>query len=123
MLKVKVGQEVYKLNIGNRARNTPQLLKTCVVTHVGRKYFKAREVQDNWGVTELQYYLESGMEKTDHSSGYKIYINKQDWEDEKEASKLIDVLKDIFSTFSRPDLTLKQLRDIVAIVSESKDNQ
>jgi len=116
MNKPKVGQTVYRLNIGNAARHQEQKLTPVVVSKVGRKYFYAGTDTQRTDFHN-QYHLDNGIENCgEYSSNYCIYETRQEWEDEKEQRKLFDKMRGQFSGYGRPKLTLSQLRKIDEIV-------
>ncbi len=112
-----VGQKLFSLNIGDNARNRPQVLTPVVVTKVGSKYFTVKhEPADYW---ETVYHLEDWSEKTDYSQLSKLYAKEQDWLDDKEAAALRTRLREAFVGYGRLPLSLNQLRRIVAIMEEN----
>lgn len=90
-------------------------LTSVIVTKVGRKYFTCKEKGDAW--YETQYHLDTWREKTDYSEDSCLYSNPQEWEDEREASKLCKV---IWYTFeygnNKQDIPLSGLRVIADII-------
>ena len=114
--KPVVGQKLYALNIGNRARNMQQVLIDAEVVKVGRKYF---EVRLFGYLTTTKFSLDGWLEVSDYSAGYKLYSTPQEWDDEKELKKLRKKLSDIFAySYGRTELPLECLREIDAIITK-----
>jgi hypothetical protein len=113
----KVGDMVYLLNVGNNARNRNQELSPAKVVKVGRKLITVK-LEGNW--RDIQFYIESGREKTDFSSGWRLYLSQQDWEDEKEAIELSRSLRETFNTYGRVNLPLGALRQIHDLVEDAQ---
>lgn len=112
--KPQVGQKLFLLNVGNNARRVPQVLTPATVTKVGRKYFTvARDAHRGW---EIDFHLESWIEKTEYSPGWAIYLSEQEWEDEEEASRLYDEIQRLAFDSFRPVLPLETLRKIRALL-------
>lgn len=117
--KVKVGQLLYRLNIGNKARSSPPRLTPVIVTKVGSKYFTAKTEND----FESQYHIGSWSEKSNYSAGYVLYESEQAYEDEKEAKKICEILyKDFEYGHNRRNVNIETLRKIVAMM-HPVDNQ
>lgn len=110
----KIGQTLYSLNVGNAARNVEQKLTPVVVSAVGRKYFTCGK-----GWSETQYYLDTWHEKTDYTARSCLYENEQEWIDDKECSDIESMMRTMFGTFRRIDLSLDQLRRIKSIVEQN----
>ena len=116
--KITVGQLVFSLNIGNAARNREQKLTPMVITKVGRKYFSARYLDDSSGWSEIQYYVDSGIEKTNFSANSCIYLSEKEYDDEVMANNLYLNIKNSFSSFRNKKFTLSQLSRINDILEE-----
>lgn len=114
--KPEVGQIVYSLNITNAARHKEQVLTPIKVTKIGRKYFTCGE---RWEAT--QYHLDTWVEKTEYSASSRVYENSTEWEEEKEATDLLQYLKNEFGRIPRSSVSLPALRTIKGIVEENKE--
>ena len=112
-----VGQTLYRLNIGNAARNREQVLTPVIVTKVGRKYFTAQP--DDKSYEARDYHLGSWRQKTEYSADSELYTDPKEWEDEKAALEISKRIRREFDHFSKPSQTLDQLRRIAAILDES----
>lgn len=112
----KVGQTLYSLNIGNAARHSPQVLTPVSVNNVGRKYFTVKHPDYSW--RELEYHLEDWREKTDYSPNSALYGTPKDWEDEKEASEILDFVWKKSDSLRRSNTlsieTLRAIRDLLS---------
>jgi hypothetical protein len=112
--KLTVGQELFKLNIGNMARNVAQKLTPVVVTKIGRKYFS---VKSHGYIYETDFLLEDWTEKTEFTANACLYKNEQEWSDEKESAM---ICKAIWKAFeygqNRNNVDLPKLRMIMAAI-------
>jgi hypothetical protein len=112
--KPKLGQTLFSLNVGNAARNQEQVLTPVEVTKVGNKYFYCvREGSSR----ETKYNLHNWREATNFCVNSRLYVTQQEWLDEKESNDLERKIKDAFSIFGGAKFTLKQLREINAVIS------
>ena len=117
--KPKVGQILYSLNVGNAARNTEQKLTRVVVTKVGRKYFTCGKKEDAYH--QVQYYIDGWYEKSDYIADSCLYESPQEWEDEKEESRLCKTISSAFDLRdNRRDVSLPNLRRIADIIEGRK---
>ncbi len=117
-MKPEVNQQLFSLNIGNAARNRDQVLTPVVVTKVGRKYFTTRNADDDIGYSDTQYHIDGWCEKSDYAPNSCLYVNRQEWEDEKESSTIAAQIYEYFEyRQNRKGLSLDQLREIAAIIS------
>jgi|GEM_PF-6547238 len=108
----KVGQTLYRHEIGSDKPLIP-----VVVTKVGRKYFSCKE-ENGWH--DRKYWLNTWRENAGpYLHRYRLFANPQDWEDEKETSRIRTMLREFFQGYGYyPALTLDQLRAIEKIVKE-----
>jgi len=113
--KPVIGQQLFRLNTGNAARNSPQVLTPVVVTKVGNKYFTA-ETRGQY-VFETQYILENWSQKTDYCVDYVLYASEQEWLDEVESAKLCSVIWKSFE-YGRnsKNVSLENLRKIAELI-------
>jgi len=115
MEKPEVGQILYSLNIGNRARHCEQVLTEVKVTKVGRKYFTCTEEGFRHGT---EYFIDGWREKTDYSATSCLYASREAWEDEKESN---DICRAIYEDFeyghNRKELSFEKLRAIAGIIN------
>lgn len=113
--KLKVGQRLYSLNVGNDARNGEQKLTPVVVKKLGRKYFTVGIEGKSY--LDEQCYLDTWDEKSIYSSTFILYETEQEWRDEEEAE---EILADIRSKFGHRvgwrNFPLSALREIAAIM-------
>lgn len=113
---VVVGQKLWSLNVGNAARRGyPQVLTPFQVISVGRKYFTVEGIGDY--KPQITFHLDSWRQKTNFSPDHVLYVTEQEWLDEKEASKLVQEIRDAFSRWNSQDFTTEQLRQIHAIIT------
>ena len=96
--KPTVGQQMFALIINSNARHREQKLRPVRVMSVGRKYFKA--LPDEYADRPhfaVEYHIEDGFEKTDYTSGWRVYETEKEYEDEKEFNRLHDSLRETFN--------------------------
>ena len=91
MRRPEVGETLFSLNVGNAARNCPQVLTPVVVTKVGRKYFTA-----GGGWQAKQYRFSDCAQKSEYIADSALYESEQEWEDEKEARVLAGAISEAF---------------------------
>ena len=117
MKNLKVGQILYKLNIGNAARNRKQTLMPVEVIKIGRKYVTVSELdkKDRSYLHDVAN-IENGREKTEYSANFILYESEQEWEDKKESEVLLRKFRDIFGSYGKNNISLDQLRKINVII-------
>lgn len=111
--KVKVGDTIYSLNVGNAAWNSDQKLTPMTVIKVGRKWVT---LEGKSGFPS-QFCVDTWAQKTEYTARHKLYASVQEWADENEAAKIVKELKDRVSLYYQCGLTLTQLRDIKKIIT------
>jgi len=114
--KLVVGQRVFSLNIGNSARHCEQVLTPTVVRKVGRKFFHCST--EDWPEGMTRFFLSTMHEDANgYCSNQRIYINAQEWTDQKERA---DICGRIYKAFeygrNSAGLSLEQLRSIDALL-------
>ena len=117
--KPSVGQILFRLNIGNNARNVAQTIKPVFVKSVGRKYFT---VITEGGVYELEtkHRIEDWQQENGgYSPGYALYESEQEWQDDKEKNALTSTIKKTFAFYGSSRFSLEALRAINSIIEES----
>jgi hypothetical protein len=109
----EIGDELYLVDSGNRARNGVKH-RSCKVIGVGRKYFT---VAWSSGWTE-QFLLENWRQKTNYMPDYVLYESKQVYEDESLFEQLKRELhKETDQRF--PPFNLAQLKQAMEILGLS----
>lgn len=115
MTKPKVGQILYRLNIGNNARHVPQVLTPVIVSKVGRKYFTVRRYDGPY-TAESEHHIDNWYERTEYSADYALYESEQAWADEKEARAICQHIAEAFRYGdNRRNLSIEVLRDMKRI--------
>lgn len=109
---------MYRLNIGNAARNCEQKLIPVEVTSVGRKYFKCIQANKGYVRFEQEFHVDTWRQKTDYCCDYMLYETEQEWLDEKETRQLINEIRQSVDSWKQVTLTLQQPRDIQAIINQ-----
>lgn len=122
MNKPKVGDILCSLNVGNAARHKEPELTPVVVTKVGRKYFYCcpkGEKSHKWMITP--YYLADWREKSDYTASSHLYLNPQQWEDEKKALRICKKIESAFKYGGNHwNISLDNLRKIEQIIEKAK---
>lgn len=109
MRKPKVGDILFLVDVGNRTCGTGGKQRDCIVSKVGRKYFYIKERPDYQ--YEIQFYIDTRREKTEGSSNYALYENRQAWEEENEANLYRTLFRETFDYSWRRKFTLIQLKN------------
>ena len=119
-MKPTLGQTLYRLPIGNRARRgVEHELTPVVVCSVGRKYFSVKEPDSRYP-NETKHHIDTGFEVSDYSSTYQIYYSEQEYLDECESKRLNNALREAFQYYGKSNFTLDQLRAVSAILFPEK---
>ena len=106
--KLEVGQEVW---VVNPDRN---VMRYETVTKVGKKYFYTKETK--FELETLREYYNSTTSSSHWSA--MAYITKQEHDNIIEVQLLTRKIKDRFSTYSGPNLSLEDLRQIMKILEK-----
>lgn len=112
---MKIGDKVYLKAVGNIARGRKEVfIKEDIITKIGRKYFEVGN-----GLRPLKFHIEGLQQEVGgYSADWELYFSKQEIIDEEEFEKLVWEIKMKFSSYSKVNLTLDQLRRINAIIKE-----
>lgn len=115
--KPNVGDTLFLVDVGNRARNGQGKQRHCTVTKVGRKYFTVKYGEGTYPM-EVQMNLKTWRENTYYSADYQAYPSEQDWRDEQERVQWLGLFRDTFNSFSGTGKTktLQQLRDAAKVL-------
>jgi hypothetical protein len=111
--KPKIGQTLYDLNVGNDARNVPQVLKPVIVTKVGVKYFTC-ERTDGWKCP-VEYRIKDWKQNTDACVNHKLYETPEEWDCERETKRIKDKLQKLFNDY-HCNIPLDTLRAIEMLI-------
>ena len=116
--KLKVGDKLYKLNVGNMARYQKQKLTPVFVKKVGRKYFTVGE-KDGSRYSDIQFYIDDWYEKTNYFANWILYKSKQDYYNEIEASKICRNIDGAFKYGKNClNISLEDLRVVENIINK-----
>ena len=115
-MKLKIGQTIYSLNIGNLERNVEQKLTPMIVNKIGRKYFHASPI--GWNNMSTTFHIEDLKEKSDYMPEHKIYLNELEWEEDKLKQKLNTELKEYFNIYSTSSLSIDAMQKILTIIKD-----
>lgn len=123
MEKLKVGQSVFLLKIGNNARYLKDApVEEKIVEHlvkkVGRKYFETWDGKHEYGT--IKFHIESRRQVTEYSAGYELYETKEEILEMSERKELQSKVRKVFRDWMDTGLTLDQLKRIDAIMQEGK---
>jgi len=114
MDKIKVGQKLFSLNVGNAARWAKPVMTPVTVIKVGRKYFTTRHDGVNKEWTDTQYHITNWAEKSNYSATSMLYGTLQDYSDEQETNELHNKIRETFGY--RNELSLNTLKLIMEII-------
>jgi hypothetical protein len=115
-----VGEILYDLNIGNAARRGEnQFLTPVEVKSVGRKYFTCSPT-DGVYRPETTYHVENWRQKTEYCQDHQLYETRQEWEDEKEVSRIHAMLRAKFSSYGQCGVKLNTLQAIERLLLEDE---
>ena len=118
MNKLKVGQIIWTLNVNDAARRREQILTEREITKVGSKYFYFKE-----GHREVKFHIETLREVSNYTSNYTIYLNDQDYYDQKHRYELLSKIKGKLETRYEVDgISLEKL-GMIADILEVNDEQ
>mgnify|MGYP000982343436 CR=1 FL=1 len=113
-MDLQVGQIVFVKRIGNAARYESRITEE-VVESIGRKWFTLKDFRRE------RFSLDDGLnDGKGYISNYAVYVSMQEIEDEKEHSKLCNILNREFSSYGDSNLSLKTLRKIIDIIAEER---
>lgn len=117
--KPQVGQTLYSLNVGNSyRRGVEQKLTPMVVTEVGRKYFTLKADINSW--REVKFSLENWREKTEYCVNHELYETVEEWEPEKEESRICRAISDAFEYGkNKKNLSIDKLHEIDKLLNEN----
>lgn len=107
--KITVGQSIFY--ISTDGRHVSKELEEVKITKVGKKYFETEK--HYLGRFFIDTLMHDGGQ---YSSRYKVYLTRQDYEDEKETQKILRELRDYFGHYGNPKISLDNLRTILSIV-------
>ena len=112
-----VGDTLYLVDVGNRARSGRGKQRHCTVAKVGRKYFTV-EYYSGAYLFEVQLRLDTWQENTNYSADYQAYPDMQAWRDEQEQQRWLELFGVTFSHFSSAgrEFSLQQLRDAAKVL-------
>lgn len=115
--KPKVGDTLFLVDVGNRARNGRGKQRPCTVTKVGRKYFTV-EYYSGAYLFEVQLRLDTWQENTDYTVSYQAYPDMQAWLDEQERVQWLGRFRQEFDLFSGPrgKHSLENLREAAKVL-------
>ncbi len=107
---LSVGQTVWVKEISYRNNEKQEVSETIIVS-VGKKYF---ELQETW---RGRFYKDTLLhDGKGYSPRYRVYLDKQQYENEKEISELSDKIKKAIGQHGDIKLPLEKLRAIWDLV-------
>ena len=112
MKNIYKGQEVYYQYIGHRVNGKGNEPELTTVTKVGRKWFEVEAVKNTR--FDLQTLQNDGK---GYSSSSRVILSLVDYRNEREQSRLNELISEYFRTFSRKSITLEQLREIAKVLN------
>ena len=120
MNKPKIGDTLYRVNIGNAARREKSQLHPCTVAKVGRKYFTTVDVNNDREANT--FHIDGWWEKTEYPATSKLFASAQAFHDEKERNDLARKLSRHFRYINAVQKTpLNVLREIAKLLNLQDD--
>lgn len=117
--KIKVGQELYIIPVGNLVRPYGKNVRKGVVTKVGRKYLYVEIEGVYCGEDGARFNKKTLRSESEYNSPWLAFRSMQEIEDREEVSQLHDEFRQFFGWGGKSrELTLEQLRRIKAIIDE-----
>jgi len=110
---MQVGDNVYLKPSNNAARRTTEI-REWKIKSVGRKYFEAWDGERDHSA--MKFYIDGFKQVTNYTPDWIVYFSKQEILDENEFYKLFNDIRTVFNGYSKPKLTLEQLRKIKNII-------
>jgi hypothetical protein len=116
--ELKVGQQVWLVNIGNDARNKPSVATPATVTKVGKKYFYVKGAEGTfYAYSEIAFDKKDWHQVTEYSSNVELYETQQEFLDKVEKARICHFIWDAFEYGSNQrNLTLETLRKIKELI-------
>lgn len=109
--KLSVGQTVWYKSL-SEVRGADKSLKETKIINVGKKYFEIEEKHlGKFFINTLKQ--DAGR----FSSMYQIYLSEEQYEDEIEANRIYSYLRNVFSSYGKPNIELSKLRKILSIIN------
>ncbi len=108
MNKLTVGQKVWFIYGRQNTEGPVQV----IVTKVGNKYFEIDKLKRD------KFYIETLERVSETTTWDRVYLNLQDYLDEKESTKLHSFMREVFSGYTKVKWTLDKLKRIKAIIEE-----
>lgn len=121
--KIKVGQELYIMPVGNLVRSYGNNIRKGVVTKVGRKYLYVKIEGVYFGGEEgSRFDKETLRGESEYNSPWLAFRSMQEIEDQEEASRLREEFQKFFNWGGKSHkLTLKQLKAIEKIIESPEE--
>lgn len=119
MEQLEVGKKVFLKPVGNRARWGNNEIVEKNILKIGKKYFYVGLEGEKVDKHTFKFHI-NGLkhENNGYSANWQLYFDQQQILDEKESYALVKEVRLKFDIYSKVDLTLDQLRRIVAIINE-----
>lgn len=110
---MQVGDDIYLKPTNNASRRTTEI-REWKIKSVGRKYFEAWDgKRDN---SAMKFYIDGLKQVTKFTPNWIVYFSKQEILDEREFFEIFNHVRNVFSRLTKPNLSLKQLREIKKII-------
>lgn len=120
--KIKVGQELYIMPVGNLVRPYGKNIRKGVVTKIGRKYLYVEIEGVYCGEDGARFDKETLRSESEYNSPWLAFRSMQEIEDREEASRLREEFQKFFNWGGKSHkLTLKQLKAIEKIMESPEE--
>ncbi len=115
--RIKVGQELCIIPVGNLVRSYGKNVRKGVVTKIGRKYLHVEIEGVYCGEDGARFNKETLRSESEYNSPWLAFRSMQEIEDREEVSRLREEFQKFFNWGGKSHkLTLKQLRAIKEII-------
>ena len=120
--KIKVGQELYIIPVGNLIRSYGKDVRKGVVTKIGRKYLYIDIEGVYRGEDSVRFDKETLRSESEYNSPWLAFRSMQEIEDREEAGRLRGEFLKFFNWGGGGHkLTLKQLKAIEKIIKSPEE--
>ena len=111
----KVGQVLYSVPCGNRAR-CGATAKPVTVKSVGRKYFTVGLPNNELPHMHNQVYLGTWQHKSDTCASFDLFESEVEWQNQLEANKLRNSVRDFLAVNGDTDIPVWKLRQVAQLL-------
>jgi hypothetical protein len=107
---LQIGQTVYLKPQGNRARGGNKEITTDRISSIGKQYFYLEKEKNKVSI-------ETGLENSQYTADFRVYLSKQEIQDEYEANRLVYEIRDRIGQYGETKIPLYKLKKIIEILN------